>query len=110
VTTPSNRSRRAGSDPRALADLDGIGPAMLADFRRLEVPDVATLARQEPHALYDRLCRLTGVRQDPCVLDTFCCAVAQARDPGLPAAQRKWWWWSRRRKGEPTGRRRGRAG
>jgi hypothetical protein len=84
-------------DDRALADLVGIGPAMLSDFRLLEVPDVGTLSRQEPQALYDRLCRLKGARQDPCVLDTFRCAVAQARDPGLPAPQRKWWWWSRLR-------------
>jgi hypothetical protein len=41
---------------------------------------------------------LTGTRQDPCVLDGFRCAVAQARDPHLPAAQRNWWWWSRQRK------------
>ena len=50
-----------------------------------------------PGRLYDRLCALTGGRQDPCVLDTFCCAVAQAKDPRLPAERRKWWWWSRRR-------------
>jgi hypothetical protein len=97
------RATRPPSDDRTLADLEGIGPAMLEDFRRLEVPDVAALARQDPQALYDRLCRLRGVRQDPCVLDTFCCAVAQARDPGLPGAQRKWWWWSRLRKRESAG-------
>jgi hypothetical protein len=84
-------------DDRSLGDLEGIGPAMLSDFRLLEVSDVGTLARQEPQALYDRLCRLKGARQDPCVLDTFRCAVEQARDPGLPAPQRKWWWWSRLR-------------
>ncbi len=106
------RAARRGADDRALADLDGIGPAMLADLRLLEVPDVAALARQEPQALYDRLGRLTGVRQDPCVLDTFSCAVAQARDPGLPAPQRRWWWWSRERlrnassRGSPGRRRR----
>lgn len=33
---------------------------MLADFHRLAVHDVATLARQEPQALYDWLCRLRG--------------------------------------------------
>jgi hypothetical protein len=95
--------RRAAASPdapRTLAGLDGIGPAMLADLRLLGVRDVAALARQDPHALYHRLCRLTGARQDPCVLDTFCCAVAQARDPGLPAAQRRWWWWSRLRLGQ----------
>ncbi len=101
----SNRTTTRARDRRGLGDLDGIGPAMLEDFRRLEVHDVAGLARQEPQALYDRLCRLTGVRQDPCVLDTFCCAVAQARDPALPAARRRWWWWSRLRKGERRARR-----
>ena len=90
-------SRRA-APARALLDLDGIGPAMLEDLHRLGVRDVATLARRDGRALYDRLCDLTGVRQDPCVLDTFRCAVAQARDPDLPPEQRRWWWWSRRRK------------
>jgi hypothetical protein len=98
VTRTPKRSARGPADDRSLADLDGIGPAMLADLGKLEVPDVAALARQDPELLYRRLCLMTGVRQDPCVLDTFCCAVAQARDPDLPAAQRKWWWWSRRRK------------
>ena len=93
-------SRRA--DARTLLDLDGIGPAMKADLDRLGVRDVAGLARREPRALYDRLCELTGVRQDPCVLDTFACAVAQARDPDLPPAQRQWWWWrSGRRRALP---------
>jgi len=104
VARASKRTTRGTLDGRSLGDLDGIGPAMLADFRKLEVPDVAALARQDPELLYRRLCRMTGVRQDPCVLDTFCCAVAQARDPALPAAQRKWWWWSRRRKAAATRR------
>jgi len=104
VARASKRTTRGTLDGRSLGDLDGIGPAMLADFRKLEVPDVTALARQDPELLYRRLCRLTGARQDPCVLDTFCCAVAQARDPALPAAQRKWWWWSRRRKAAATRR------
>jgi hypothetical protein len=90
--------RPAGAAARTLADLDGIGPAMLEDLHRLGVRDVAALARSDGQALYDRLRALTGIRQDPCVLDTFRCAVAQARDPGLPPGQRRWWWWSRRRK------------
>jgi len=104
MTRPSRPTTRRPVDHRCLADLDGIGPAMLADLGKLEVPDVAALARQDPELLYRRLCRMTGVRQDPCVLDTFCCAVAQARDPDLPGAQRRWWWWSRRRKAAATRR------
>jgi hypothetical protein len=87
---------------RDLEDLWGVGPAMLADFDRLGIRTVAELARREPRELYDRLCRITRSRQDPCVLDVFRAAVAQARDPALPAAQRRWWTWSRlRKRGNP---------
>jgi hypothetical protein len=83
---------------RRLEDLVSIGPAMLRDFKMLGIRDVAHLARQEPQEMYDRMCELTGQRQDPCVLDTFNAAVAQARDPHLPPGQRQWWFWSRERK------------
>jgi hypothetical protein len=64
----------------------------------LGVKSVAQLAKRNPQKLYDQLCELTGTRQDPCVLDTFVCAVAQAKDPELPLEQRQWWYWSRKRK------------
>jgi hypothetical protein len=83
---------------RRLRDLSGIGKAMLRDFDLLGVRSVAELARRSPDRLYLTLCEKTGVRQDPCVLDVFRCAVAQARDPELPAEQRNWWYWSRLRK------------
>jgi hypothetical protein len=86
----------AGS--RELSDLVSIGPAMLRDFRLLGVTSVAQLAREEPRELYDRLCHITGERQDVCVLDTFKAAVEQARNPNLPPGQRNWWYWSRERK------------
>jgi hypothetical protein len=71
---------------------------MLRDFELLEVKSVEQLGQCEPRELYDELSRRTGLRQDPCVLDTFTCAVAQAKDPDLPAEQRNWWYWSRLRK------------
>jgi hypothetical protein len=84
--------------PRELGDLISVGPAMLRDFERLGIRSVAELARRNPRRMYARLNRLTGVRQDPCVLDTFCAAVAQACDPRLPAERCRWWWWSQKRK------------
>ncbi len=83
---------------RQLRDLTGIGPAMLKDFELLRIGSVEQLAQQDPAAVYRSLCRLTATRQDPCVLDTFVWAVAQACDPDLPAGQRNWWYWSRVRK------------
>jgi len=85
---------------RLLSDLVSIGPAMIRDFEMLGVRSVAELARRNPHTLYEELCKATGQAQDLCVLDTFCAAVAQARNPRLPAAQRQWWYWSRKRKAE----------
>ena len=89
---------RTLAQPRQLADLISIGPAMLRDFALLGIRSLPQLAKQEPKRMYERLNRATGQRQDPCVLDTFCAAVAQARNPRLPAEQCQWWHWSRKRK------------
>ena len=83
---------------RKLGDLISIGPAMLRDFEQLGIRSVAQLARQDPQRMYKRLSHLAGQRQDPCVLDTFCAAVAQARNPRLPTEKCQWWYWSRKRK------------
>lgn len=91
------------SSGRTLGSLVSIGPAMLRDFEQLGIRSVDELAQADPGELYERLSRLTGTRQDPCVLDTFCAAVAQARDPDLPAPMREWWYWSRLRKSKAAG-------
>jgi hypothetical protein len=85
-------------DERRLRDLVSIGAAMLRDFERLGVRSVAQLAKEDPDELYERISALDMQKHDPCVLDTYRAAVAQARDPDLPAEQRNWWWWSRQRK------------
>ena len=89
---------------RRLRDLDGVGSATMQDFDELGVRNVDQLARQDPQKLYDKLCRLKGVRIDPCCLDVFTCAVAQARDPNLPKERRQWWYWSRQRKAQDARR------
>jgi nucleotidyltransferase/DNA polymerase involved in DNA repair len=76
-------------DLRTLQDLAGVGPATLADLKLLGVHSVADLAERNGDELYNRLCEVTGKKHDICCLDVFCCAVAQARDPDLPADQRK---------------------
>jgi predicted RecB family nuclease len=85
-------------DERRLRDLRGIGPATMKVLKMLGVRSVSELARRDGKKLYRRWCELAGTRQDPCVEDTLVCAVAQARDPRLPAEQRNWWYWSRIRK------------
>lgn len=88
------------NNDRRLQDLFSIGPAMLRDFELLGIRSIAQLSRRNPKKLYHALCRKTGQRLDVCVLDTFSAAVAQARDPLLPAEQSQWWYWSRKRKGQ----------
>jgi len=83
---------------RELKDLVSIGPAMLEDFGLLGINSVAQLKRRNPQRMFAALCRIRKQRIDPCCLDTFVAAVAQAKDPGLPSEQRQWWYWSRVRK------------
>jgi hypothetical protein len=83
---------------RRLVDLRSVGPAMLKDFELLKIRTVDQLAKKDPQRLFLRLCKVTKTKRDPCVLDTFSCAVAQARDPRLPNGMCNWWYWSKRRK------------
>lgn len=87
-------------EARRLRDLVSVGPAIERDFQMLGIRSVDVLARKDPERLYTRLCAVTGQKQDPCVLDTFRAAVAQARDPFLPHRRCQWWYWSRQRKAD----------
>ncbi len=84
---------------RVLEDLVSVGPATSRQLISLGVRSVKELARSEPETLYEKLCRKTKKSVDPCVLDVYRAAVAQARNPELPDEQRVWWYWSRVRKG-----------
>jgi hypothetical protein len=86
------------TETRQLRDLVSIGPAMMKDFELLGISSVAQLRRRSPERMYKELCRLRGQRLDPCCLDVFVAAVAQAKDPQLPIEQRQWWYWSKVRK------------
>lgn len=71
-----------------------VGPRTAADLRRVGVHHPHRLAGHDPYALYKRLNALTGVRQDPCVLDTFIAAVRFME--GAP--KRPWWYYTSERK------------
>ena len=77
-----------------LTDLPNIGPAMARDLRLLGFDHPAGLAGQDPSALYERLCELTGTRHDPCVLDVFV-SVTRFMDGEAP---RPWWFYTPERK------------
>ena len=56
---------------RVLTDLPNIGRTMAAELQRLGIAKPEQLKGRDPYVLYQELCMATGLRQDPCVLDTF---------------------------------------
>jgi hypothetical protein len=90
----TGRNSRTARVIATLEDLPNVGKAIADDFRALGIHKPAQLKRKEPYTLYDRLNRVTGVRHDPCLLDTFI-AVTRFVDGG-PA--RPWWTYTAERK------------
>jgi len=77
-----------------LEDIPNIGPAIASDLRQLGITTPGDLPGRDPYALYDDLCRITGQRHDPCVLDTFIAAVRYME--GSP--KKPWWRYTAERK------------
>ena len=84
----------AASEAVKLQHIPNIGPAMVEDFKMLGISRPAQLAGADPFALYRRLCKITGTRHDPCVLDTFISAV-RFMEGGPP---HPWWHYTVERK------------
>jgi hypothetical protein len=76
--------------------IPGIGPSLAADLRLLGYRAVSDLKDADPEVMYQRLCRLTGERQDPCVLYVFRCAVYYASRTRHRPELLKWWNWKGR--------------
>lgn len=90
------RKAHKAIDAKRLEDMPNIGHAVAADLRVLGIDQPMQLRGQDPAALYLRLCRLTGQRHDPCLLDTFIAAVAFVEHDDA----RPWWAFTPQRKQE----------
>src|SRR5262245_20339824 len=84
---PTHRKSADRQDIARLEDIPNIGPAIAADLRRLGITSPDELPGRDPYAMYDELCRITGQRHDPCLLDTFIAAVRF-----MEGEQKKPWW------------------
>lgn len=82
------------SDVKILTDIPNIGKAMVHVFALLGITVPQDLVGKDPYVLYKKLCTYTGVRQDPCVLDT-CMAVTDFMNG---AESRPWWSYTKARK------------
>ncbi len=91
--------KRAGStkvrtDVARLEDIPNIGVSVAGDLCQLGITSPSDLPGRDPYGMYDDLCRITGQRHDPCVLDTFIAAVRYMEGgPKTP-----WWKFTAERK------------
>lgn len=93
-----NALKASTSDDRLrytrLEQLPNVGKATAGDLRRLGIQEPQQLIGRDPYALYDELCRITGQRHDPCVMDVLI-AVVRFMEGG-PATP--WWHFTPERK------------
>jgi RecG-like helicase len=91
---PRISARKAVSRRKSeLQVIPSVGPSIAADLESLGIKRVKDLSGANPQKLYDQLCEKTGVRQDPCVLYTFRCAVYYASNSVHDPEKLKWWNW-----------------
>ena len=81
------KQAKGGREIVHLEDIPNIGPSIAADLRQLGITTPAELPGRDPFAMYDELCRITGQRHVPCLLDTFIAAVRY-----MEGAPKKPWW------------------
>ena len=80
-----------------LEAVPGIGKSLSRDLRDLGIKDVASLRGRDPEKMYSDLNIRRGIRQDPCVLYVFRCAVYFATTDEPDPELTKWWNWKDRR-------------
>jgi hypothetical protein len=97
-----SRSRSTDRDLTRLEEVPNVGPAIAGDLRRLGIREPRALVGRDHFAMYDELCRITGQKHDPCLLDTFIAAVRFME--GGP--KKPWWKYTAERKREMASRER----
>ena len=88
-----SKKATTASTVQKFADIPNIGDAITADFALLGITQPADLKKCDGYKLYMKLCKVTGIRHDPCVLDTFLAAVDFMQ--GAPA--KPWWYYTTER-------------
>lgn len=86
------------AEVKKFTDIPNVGKAMERDFLLLGLKSPANLKNQDPYKLYQKMCRVSGVRQDPCVLDTYLAVIDFMN--GAPV--RPWYWYTVSRKKQYT--------
>ncbi|MGD8547062.1 MAG: helix-hairpin-helix domain-containing protein [Thiohalophilus sp.] len=77
-----------------LQDIPNIGKAIEKNLILLGLNEPIKLIGKDPYQMYSDLCKITGTRHDPCLIDVFISAV-RYMEGGPP---RKWWEFTNERK------------
>jgi hypothetical protein len=77
-----------------LTDLPNIGKAIAGDLSLVGIQKPQDLIGKNAYSLHDQLCRVTGTKHDPCVIDVFL-AVIDFMEGGDPVP---WWKFTAERK------------
>ena len=77
-----------------LQDLPNIGKAMTRDLNIVGIHAPKDLIGKDGYQLFHKLCKITGMKHDPCVIDVFLSVVAfmEGGDP------KPWWKFTAKRK------------
>ena len=89
-----NPAKVERSRVKNLTDLPNIGKASAADLHLLGIHEPQQLVGLNPYQMYQRLCDITQVRHDPCVIDVFI-SITRFMDGEAP---RPWWDYTDERK------------
>ena len=96
TTTKPKSSKKPRTDIARLEYIPNIGYSIAGDLRQLGIKSPRDLSGRDPYRIYEDLCRITGQRHDPCLLDTFIAAVRFME--GGP--KKPWWKFTAERKRE----------
>jgi len=91
-----NPSKVAREAVKNLTDLPNIGRAGAEDLQLIGINRPSDLIGLDPYEMYENLCKLTGSRHDPCVIDVFI-SVTDFMNGGDP---QPWWKYTSERKRE----------
>jgi hypothetical protein len=91
-----NPSRVDRANLKRLTDLPNVGGATARDLRLLGYLKPDDIAGHCPLDMYERLCKITGERHDPCVIDVFA-SITDFLDGKPP---RPWWEFTPSRKNQ----------
>ena len=89
-----NPNKVTRSKLHKLTDLPNVGKAIAEDLVLLGIFQPQDLINQDAYEMYERLCRISGTRHDPCMIDVFLSLIdfMQGNEP------KPWWHFTKQRK------------